>query len=717
MKKTGHLANSLKTPDVLMHAVGPGAGAVRAMVFGALGVGLFALGGLGAAETAPQNLLPGGDFEVADPKDATLPVGWKKETGPGGEARISTQLVESEARSGGCLLISVVDGKQDGPAQLVLSSRVKVQPKTVYRLSAWVKTEAVAWRGKVGVSLQVRGVANSESGSLKGTHPWTRLSSVFQTPEDAAELAIECQFGSASTGKVEGKAWIDAVTLEALPDKALHTKRVLIDTKSPLKKYDPMIFGGFIEHFQDQIHGGLFEPGSPLSDERGFRKDVVAAMKELKLSVVRWPGGCFVSGYHWKDGVGKTRTPVPDPVWGVTDPNTFGTDEFVEWCRLVGCEPYICTNAGNGTPREMKEWVEYCNGTEGKYAELRKANGHEMPFNVKLWSIGNENYGPWEIGRKDAKDWGPLVDQSAGLMLEADPGLILAAAATKKEDWSLPLLAAAGKRLKYIAVHEYWLGYWSKNAMPAYSDCIRASEGPETTIRTMLGILDKAGLRGRVKIAFDEWNLRGWHHPGFPRKKPVEPGDTAAAEFIAKREINKLPQQYTMADALFSASFFNACLRHCDDVGMANIAPIVNTRGPLYVHPKGIVKRTTFHTMALYANEIGSHLVQADTADGLDFGAIAAVDALVTTTPGSAKLKVLLINRDPTAAASCLVRIDDRDPVSGDYPAVILTADSPEAFNSVETPDRVTPKKITAHFKDGATQVPPHSLVIITLDQ
>ena len=357
MKKTGHLANSLKTPDVLMHAVGPGAGAVRAMVFGALGVGLFALGGLGAAETAPQNLLPGGDFEVADPKDATLPVGWKKETGPGGEARISTQLVESEARSGGCLLISVVDGKQDGPAQLVLSSRVKVQPKTVYRLSAWVKTEAVAWRGKVGVSLQVRGVANSESGSLKGTHPWTRLSSVFQTPEDAAELAIECQFGSASTGKVEGKAWIDAVTLEALPDKALHTKRVLIDTKSPLKKYDPMIFGGFIEHFQDQIHGGLFEPGSPLSDERGFRKDVVAAMKELKLSVVRWPGGCFVSGYHWKDGVGKTRTPVPDPVWGVTDPNTFGTDEFVEWCRLVGCEPYICTNAGNGTPREMKEWV------------------------------------------------------------------------------------------------------------------------------------------------------------------------------------------------------------------------------------------------------------------------------------------------------------------------------------------------------------------------
>ena len=120
---------------------------------------------------------------------------------------------------------------------------------------------------------------------------------------------------------------------------------VTIDTTAPSRPYSPMLFGGFIEHFDDQIYGGLFEPGSPRADERGFRKDVIAAMKELKLSVVRWPGGCFVSGYHWKDGVGKERQPVPDPVWGATDPNTFGTDEFIAWCRLVGTEPYLCANA------------------------------------------------------------------------------------------------------------------------------------------------------------------------------------------------------------------------------------------------------------------------------------------------------------------------------------------------------------------------------------
>ncbi len=129
---------------------------------------------------------------------------------------------------------------------------------------------------------------------------------------------------------------------------------VRIDADAPSVPYSRMLFGGFIEHFHRQIYGGIFEPGSPLSDDRGFRQDVIAAMKELKLSIVRWPGGCFVSGYHWKDGVGNDRKSVFDVVWGVEDPNTFGTDEFVEWCRLVGCEPYICTNAGNGTPEEMR---------------------------------------------------------------------------------------------------------------------------------------------------------------------------------------------------------------------------------------------------------------------------------------------------------------------------------------------------------------------------
>jgi alpha-N-arabinofuranosidase len=363
----------------------------------------------------------------------------------------------------------------------------------------------------------------------------------------------------------------------------------------------------------------------------------------------------------------------------------------------------------------MKEWVEYCNATEGEYAQQRIANGHEKPFKVKFWSIGNENYGPWEIGRKDADEWGPLVDQCAKLMRAADPDITLVAAATKKEEWSLPLLAAAGKHLEYVALHEYWFGFQSRNMTPPYKDCIMRSEGPENTIVTMLGILDKAGCRGRVRIAFDEWNLRGWHHPGFPRKKPLEAGDAEAAEFIAKRDINNIHSQYTVADALFSASFFNSSLRHCDDVGMTNIAPIVNTRGPLFVHPEGIVRRTTFHTMAMYANLLESRVGKC-AVDASQYGGgknpIAVIDAVATVDESGKKWSVALVNRHPDQTADCTVKLGERL-LDGTFDATILDGDSPDAFNDVEHPNRIVPQKTQLKFENGVAKLPPHSLAII----
>jgi len=487
---------------------------------------------------------------------------------------------------------------------------------------------------------------------------------------------------------------------------------VAIDTSAPSKPYSPMLFGGFIEHFHRQIYGGLFEPGSPLADENGFRKDVIEAMKELKLPVVRWPGGCFVSGYHWKDGVGKTRKPVADPVWGVTDPNTFGTDEFVEWCRLVGCEPYICTNAGNGTPEEMKQWVEYCNATEGEFAELRKANGHEEPLNVKFWSIGNENYGWWEIGRKTPEQWGPLVHRCAEMMRSVDPDIELAAAAwLDKREWNLPLLEAAGQDLDYMAVHQYWLRTEKKTP---YQNCIGFSSGPEKTITSVINIMEEAGCRGKIKIAYDEWNLRGWMHPGFPRKNVVEADDEKAAEFIAKRDINDIAEQYTMGDALFTASFLNACLRHCEDVGMANIAPIVNTRGPLYVHPGGIVRRTTFHALAMYANELEERVVPLNLEAGIPGRRIDQLDAVATTDASGKRWAIALVNRQPSETVACTVKLGDRS-LDGTFDATILAGDSPEAFNDVERPNRVVPEKTQLKFNQGVVNLPPHSLTIIRI--
>jgi len=490
---------------------------------------------------------------------------------------------------------------------------------------------------------------------------------------------------------------------------------VTIDTDARSVPYSRMIFGGFIEHFDGQVYGGLFEPGSPLSDERGFRKDVIEAMKELRVSVVRWPGGCFASGYHWKDGVGPNRKPTPDPVWGVTDPNTFGTDEFVEWCRLIGSEPYICTNAGNGTPEEMGQWVEYCNATQGPYAAMRAAGGHAKPLNVRYWSIGNENWGGHEIGARTPKEWGPLVRKSAELMLAADPKLVLLAAATPDRGWTLPLLKIAGQHLTYVCIHEYWLGFWANNEMPDYLSCIMLSDGPEQTITRVIEVLKEAGCRSRVKIAFDEWNLRGWHHPGFPRKQIVNKNDSAAIAFIAKREINAIASQYSMADALFSASFFNACLRHAEDVGMANIAPIVNTRGPLFVHPTGIVKRTTFHTLAMYANQLQDRVGKLDLqAEKLMHGGrqVPLIDAIATVDASGKLWSIALVNRHPSKDAACTIKMKDTL-LDGHYEATILAGDSPASFNDIEHPNRVVPEKTEVSFKKGIVNLPSHSLTII----
>ncbi len=650
---------------------------------------VVALPALGQDSQTDANLLPNPSFEDGAADGAR---GWKSRAWSG-EARCRWN-VETPGRSGArCVSI----GSEQG-ADAAWTATVTVAPNTFYRLSGWIKTQGV--RGATGALLNIQNLQAVRTRAVAGTRDWTRVATVFRTGE-ATALGINCLFGG--WGESSGRAWYDDVALERAADPANEEPRALVTVRpdAPAVRYSPMLFGGFIEHFHDQIYGGIFEPGSPRADSRGFRTDVIAALKELKLSVVRWPGGCFASGYHWKAGVGKERRPVFDIVWGVTDPNTFGTDEFVAWCRLVGCEPYICTNAGNGTPEEMRDWVTYCNRADG------------AAHNVRYWSIGNENWGAHEVGAKTPAVWGPLVRESAEKMRAVDPGLKLLAAATADRGWTLPLLRAAGAQLDYVAIHEYWLPCWGQNLTPDYMTCVMHSEGPEATITRVIALLDEAGVRGRVKIAFDEWNLRGWHHPGFPRTSAG--ADPAAAELIRNRDKNAIASQYTMADALFSASFLNACLRHAGDVGVANIAPIVNTRGPLYVHREGIVKRTTFHVLAMYANELEARAAacDVDSAELAHEGrSIAAVDAVATANETRTAWAIALVNRHPTKPATCTLALGNV-PIEGACDAVVLAADSPEAYNDREHPDRVVPRKTRLTLASGAISLAPCSLTIV----
>jgi len=475
-------------------------------------------------------------------------------------------------------------------------------------------------------------------------------------------------------------------------------------TEGEKMEYDPMIFGHFIEHHHRQIYGGLFDPGNPLSDSDGYRKDVIDALKEIKVPIVRWPGGCFVSAYHWYYGVGKDRQPVFDKAWAVEDPNTFGTDEYVKWCRKVGCEPYICTNAGTGTMEEMSDWVEYCNLSVGKWGRMRIANGNPEPYNVKYWSVGNENYGGWELGAKTVQEWGPLVRESCKLMRSVTNHLVLFAAANFDPNWTMPLLNTAGHLLDYISVHGYYASGWDP-----YITCMMRTGKPEEDLCKAISMLEKAGYgNGKIKIAFDEWNLRGWYHPTL--------GDFKNGFDIQARDSNDISRTYTMADALFAGCTLNTCLRHCDVVKIACFSPIVNTRGAVCTSKDGILRRTTYYAFHMYTNRLEKYVVpvsvqSSDLVDGNSSTPI--IDAVLTSDAEGKHFVYAVVNKDPdkdVAVELCGLKLPKT------VKAVTLKGRSANDYNDFGD-EHIKPENISLTVKEGKVSVPAHSITFIEINE
>ena len=489
---------------------------------------------------------------------------------------------------------------------------------------------------------------------------------------------------------------------------------VTIDTDATAKPYNPMIFGGFLEHFGKQIYGGVYDPGSELSDNEGFRTDVIDALNELKVPIIRWPGGCFVDGYHWVNGVSDNRQPTDDVRWGVIEPNTFGTHEFIELCRRLDAEPYICHN-GLADVQEMTDWVEYSNATEGKFASMRKENGYPAPLNVKIWSVGNERSG---------RDYIHKVRDAGSAMKEMDSSIMVTCSGIHGGSNIDPyLFEAAGEYLDYISAHQYWIENWQTHSTPNYLSCMMLSERPETYIKKVIGQIQTAETEGQInegqiKIAFDEWNLRSWHHPGFQRFEKVDYNDPEIIKLIEARDKSLNPSIYTLSDALFSASFLNSCIRNSDYVTMANIAPLVNQTGPLYVHPDGVVRRTHFHTMSMYVNELQEYVSDTEISgskltDGKD--SVSVIDAIATVDREGKNWAVSLVNRHPSENLDCRVTMGDKL-LNGTYKAKVLTGESTDSYNDIEYPNRVTPKEVELKFKNGVTKLPPHSLTIVHIN-
>ncbi|MCC7355299.1 MAG: alpha-N-arabinofuranosidase, partial [Anaerolineae bacterium] len=318
--------------------------------------------------------------------------------------------------------------------------------------------------------------------------------------------------------------------------------KIKIDLERRIGAIDPMVYGGFIEHLGRCIYGGIYEEGSPLSDERGFRRDVMEALRGLRMPVLRWPGGNFVSGYHWLDGVGPVdeRPRRTELAWHTEESNRFGTDEFIEYCRRLNVEPYICVNMGSGTMDEAQAWVEYCNGTGNTYyANLRRRNGHEEPYNVKYWGLGNELYGSWQIGALSAEDYVKKAIEFAKVMKWTDPSIkLIGCGQNGWQEWDRVALEGLARHVDYHSIHIY------TGSHDYYSNVFGPHQA-EYALRVCQAMIDRVRYEQKIghpiTIAYDEWGI--WIQ-------------ATAAE-------SGLQERYRLSDALACATYFNIFIRQC----------------------------------------------------------------------------------------------------------------------------------------------------------
>jgi len=492
-----------------------------------------------------------------------------------------------------------------------------------------------------------------------------------------------------------------------------------------------MIYGHFLENFHREVYGGILDPESPLSDSEGMRTDVIEATRRIKPAVIRWPGGCFASAYHWEYGVGPKRQPYFDKAWRVEETNRFGTDEFVSFCRKVGAEPYICTNAGTGTPEEMSDWVEYCNLEKGgRWANRRIENGNPKPFGVKYWSIGNENYLGGEMGSKSLAEWGLYVRESAKMMKRVDPSIEIAAAGVGTDwyyrmhrapysaaDWNLKLLKEAGPFLDWLSIHSYWdRRYRTERINSPYDACMAYTLDIENRILTAKYALGLTGYLGKIRIAFDEWNLRGWYHPHV---------DSATEDYLTPRDENDINSTYTMADAVFAACFLNQCLKHCDFVGMANFSPTVNARGAIFTHKNGLVLRPSYHVFGLYTKHMADTVIDSWISDTESFEIeldskaveVPALDVVATRKKDTGEVALSVVNRNPSKAVELNINVPGTSDV---HSTKIYTVNGPDkdAYNDIDRPDKVkiVESKLTSIAEhELKIKAPPHSVSVVVL--
>jgi len=486
--------------------------------------------------------------------------------------------------------------------------------------------------------------------------------------------------------------------------------RITIDPSRVIGKIDRNIFGGFAEHLGRCIYGGIYEPGSPLADKDGFRTDVMRALRRLNMSLIRYPGGNFASGYRWRDGVGLAgERPVRmELAWHDMETNRFGTNEFIDFCHKLKTEPYLVVNCGDGDMREAQDWVEYCNGKgDSALAKLRQQHGYPKPHNVKYWGVGNEVDGHWQIGYKTPEEYARAFTEFGKVMKSVDPAIKLVASAVSdwKGTWverTQLLMEQAADLIDYLSIHWY-IGN-PDNDFAAY---MAVSELLEKRVSSYEGLIQAISLERQIKrpiyIALDEWNV--WY-----RTYPQE-----------TRETMRLEEIYNLEDALVTGVQLNAFIRHARSVKMANIAQVVNVIAPVFSKPDGMVLQTIFFPFEVYSQTCGNLALdpywEGETFSGGGCKGVRTLDVSATLNETKKQIVVYVVNRNQSREMETTLQL-----TAGEFKdrikVYIVNGPGLKAENTFASPDKIKTKgtSVTANGHTLDYTFEPHSVTALVCD-
>ena len=486
--------------------------------------------------------------------------------------------------------------------------------------------------------------------------------------------------------------------------------RIHVDGNRKRASMDPRLMGAFLEHLGRAIYGGVYEPGSPLADGKGFRSDVVREMQELQCPVMRYPGGNFVSGYDWLHGVGPKadRPTVLERAWNSVETNQFGTNEFVEWCRLVGTEPLLATNLGTGTPETSAALVEYCNVEKGtRWSDLRREHGYDRPHEVKAWCLGNEMDGWWQIGHMPAREYGRKARDAARQIRAIDPSTELIACGSSGPfmptylEWDRETLEECYAEVDGLSLHRYY-GNTPGETGGDSSRFLALNLDMDMQILETIAVCDY--VRGLLKspkrlwLSFDEWNV--WYR--------ARSGDAVNGRGTFAPAL--LEEVYNLEDALLVGGMVNTLLRQAERVRIGCLAQIINVIAALVTNKEGVLRQTIYYPYAWGARyakgDVLDLLVETDSYGiGRDYNApyvqrrvarpetAPYIDASATLDPDGGSCTMLLLNRDLERDREVEVRFANLTPTRV-VQAQTITGPDLKATNTFENPDTVAPQTL-----------------------